>query len=60
MSGDRGSKEGRGRGPKLAEPRDRARGKKPERAPEELSPEQRTELARRIEAKRFRGKPPSI
>jgi hypothetical protein len=27
---------------------------------EELSPEQRVELARRIEAKEWRGKPPSI
>jgi hypothetical protein len=27
---------------------------------EELGPEQRVELARRIEAKQFRGKPPSI
>jgi hypothetical protein len=29
-------------------------------APEELSPERRLELAQQIEAKRFRGKPPSI
>ena len=28
--------------------------------PEELAPERRAELAQRIEAKRFRGKPPSI
>jgi hypothetical protein len=28
--------------------------------PEELSPEQRVELAQQIEAKEFRGKPPSI
>ena len=27
---------------------------------EELSPEQRVELAQQIEAKEFRGKPPSI
>jgi hypothetical protein len=29
-------------------------------APEELSPERRAELARQIEARRWRGKPPSI
>jgi hypothetical protein len=29
-------------------------------APEELSPERRAELAQQIEAKRWRGKPPSI
>ena len=28
--------------------------------PEELGPERRAELAQQIEAKRFRGKPPSI
>jgi hypothetical protein len=34
--------------------------KKAKSAPEELSPERRVELAQQIEAKRFRGKPPSI
>ena len=29
-------------------------------APEELSPERRAELAQQIEARRWRGKPPSI
>jgi hypothetical protein len=36
-------------------------GKRGKRArPEELSPGQRVELAQQIEAKEFRGKPPSI
>jgi hypothetical protein len=43
----------------LRETRSRAK-KKAESKPEELSPERRAELAHRIEAKRFRGKPPSI
>jgi hypothetical protein len=34
--------------------------KKAEPAPEELSPERRVELAQQIEARRWRGKPPSI
>jgi hypothetical protein len=39
----------------------RSTGKRTKRArTEELSPEQRVELAQQIEAKEFRGKPPSI
>ena len=34
--------------------------KKSKHIAEELSPERRRELAHQIEAKRFRGKPPSI
>jgi hypothetical protein len=59
MSGDRGSKQGRGKVQRAAVTRSRAR-KKVKSAPEELSPERRLELAQQIEAKRFRGKPPSI
>jgi hypothetical protein len=59
MSRDRGSKQGREKVPRVAEKRSRAR-KRAKSAPEELSPERRVELAQQIEAKRFRGKPPSI
>jgi hypothetical protein len=59
MSGDHGSKQGRGRVQRVAGTRSRAR-KKAKSTPEELSPERRLELAQQIEAKRFRGKPPSI
>jgi hypothetical protein len=59
MSGDHGSKQGRGKAQSAVETRSRAR-KKAESKPEERSPERRAELAQRIEAKRFRGKPPSI
>jgi hypothetical protein len=39
----------------------RSTGKRTKRArAEELSPEQRGEIAQQIEAKEFRGKPPSI
>jgi hypothetical protein len=34
--------------------------RRPRARTEELSPEQRVEIARQIEAKEFRGKPPSI
>jgi hypothetical protein len=59
MSGDRGSKQGRGRVQRAAGTRSRAR-RKAKSTPEELGPERRLELAQQIEAKRFRGKPPSI
>jgi len=59
MSGDHGSKQGRGKVERAPGTRSRAR-KKAKSTPEELSPERRLELAQQIEAKRFRGKPPSI
>jgi hypothetical protein len=59
MSGDHRSKQSRGKVKKAAETRNRAR-RKGTSAPEELSPERRLELALQIEAKRFRGRPPSI
>jgi len=59
MSGDHGSKQGRGNAQRAVETRSRAR-KRAESTPKELSPERRAELAQQIEAKRFRGKPPSI
>lgn len=60
MSGDRGSKQGRGRVQRATGTRSRARKKAKSTPEEELSPERRAELAQQIEAKRFRGKPPSI
>ena len=60
MSNSRRVKQGQGNGKKLtrtSRPAGRLIGRT--RA-EELGPEQRVELARRIEAKKFRGKPPSI
>jgi hypothetical protein len=59
MSGDRGSKQVRGKALRAGKPPGQAR-KKAGPAPEELSPERRAELAQQIEARRFRGKPPSI
>jgi len=59
MSGDRGSKQVRGKAQKEVQPPRRA-GEKAKSKPEELSPERRVELAQLIEAKRSRGKPPSI
>jgi hypothetical protein len=59
MSGGRGSKQvGKKASREVKSPR-QAR-KKAEPGAEELSPERRAELAQQIEAKRFRGKPPSI
>ena len=57
MSGRRGTKQVRAKGEKA--PRTiRLSGKRSGRAQaEELSPEQRVEIARRIEAAEFRGKP---
>jgi hypothetical protein len=60
MSGDRRLKRGRTRDEKATRTR-RPIGKRTKKARgEELSPERRVELAQKIEAKEFRGKPPSI
>ena len=59
MSGDRGSKQVRGKSLKAGKPPKQVR-KKAGDAPEALSPERRAELAQQIEARRWRGKPPSI
>ena len=59
MPGSRRLIQGRGRDRKATETL-RPTMKKAKSAPEELSPERRVELAQQIEAKRFRGKPPSI
>jgi hypothetical protein len=60
MSGNRRSKQGRARDEKAARTL-RSTGKRSKKARgEELSPERRVELAQQIEAKEFRGKPPSI
>jgi hypothetical protein len=60
MSSSRRTKPGRSKDEKTAR-RIRSTGKRGRRVrTEELSPEQRVELARQIEAKEFRGKPPSI
>jgi hypothetical protein len=59
MSGDRGSKQVSGKSLREGKPPKQVR-KKAGAAPEELSPERRAELAQQIEARRWRGKPPSI
>ena len=59
MSEDHGSKQGKERVQRAAKTRSRAT-RKPKGALEELGPERRQELAQQIEAKRMRGKPPSI
>jgi hypothetical protein len=59
MSEDHGSKRGKKRVQRVAKTRSRAR-RKGEGTLEELGPERRQELAQQIEAKRVRGKPPSI
>jgi hypothetical protein len=59
MSGDRRSKQSTGRVQRAAKTRSRV-ARKAKSTSEELSPERRVELARQIEAKRWRGKPPSI
>ena len=59
MPGDRGSKQVRREAPREVKLPRKAR-KKGGLAAEELSPERRAELVQQIEAKRFRGKPPSI
>jgi hypothetical protein len=53
-------KQGQGNGKKVT-PTSRPAGRRIGKGQaEELGPEQRVELARRIEAKQFRGKPPSM
>ncbi len=60
MSSTRRLKKGRAKDVKSTRPL-RSTGKRTKKAPaEELSPEQRVELAQQIEAKESRGKPPSI
>jgi hypothetical protein len=59
MSRDHGSKQVRGKALRTGKPPRQAR-KKAGPAPEELSPQRRAELAQLIEARRWRGKPPSI
>ena len=59
MPGDRGSKQVRREAPREVKLPRKAR-KKGGLAAEELSPERRGVLAQQSEAKRFRGKPPSI
>jgi hypothetical protein len=60
MVGQRQQKRNRGDRQKVSAER-RPAGKKAREQPiEELGPERRTELAQEIEAKRSRGKPPSI
>jgi hypothetical protein len=58
MPGNRGAKQGKQKARKTAKMPRPASGKNPSN--EELGPERRVELARQAEAKRFRGKPPSI
>ena len=59
MSEDRGPRQVGGKAQRRARPTAQAR-KGAERRSEELGPERRAELAQQIEAKRSRGKPPSI
>jgi hypothetical protein len=60
MSGNRHVKQGRAKDEKATRTL-RSTGKRTRRArTEELSPEQRVEIAQQIEAQKFRGKPPSI
>jgi hypothetical protein len=60
MSGNLRLKRGRARDEKMTRTL-RSTGKRSKRARgEELSPEQRVELAQQAQAKEFRGKPPSI
>jgi len=60
MASDRRTKEGGGNDRTAVGTLRPARKKAKSRRLEELSPEQRVELARKAEAKQFRGKPPSI
>jgi hypothetical protein len=59
MAEDRGSKQDKARVERSAKTPSRV-GSKTKGTPEELGPERRQELARQIEATRYRGKPPSI
>ena len=58
MTGDRKAEQAKREGRK--EPASRAEKRTRRRASEEVSPERRAEIAREIEAREFRGKPPSI
>jgi hypothetical protein len=60
MPGQRRQKRDRGEDQRTSAARRTARKKAGEARIEELGPDRRTELAQEIEAKRFRGKPPSI
>jgi hypothetical protein len=59
MSEDQGSKQGKRKLQRAAKTPGRVKGTA-KGTSEELSPGRRQELARQIEAKRYRGKPPSI
>ncbi len=59
MTDDPRSQQVKGKAQRAARPPTRAT-KEAKHKPEELSPERRAELAQQIEAKRLRGKPPSI
>jgi hypothetical protein len=59
MPEDQGSKQGKSKVERAALTPRRVK-KTAKGTTEELSPERRQELARQIEAKRYRGKPPSI
>ena len=59
MTGEPKSKQVKGRAERAAQPPKRA-GRQARHKLEELGPERRVELAQQIEAKRMRGKPPSI
>jgi hypothetical protein len=60
MAAPRQQKRNRGETRKASPARRPTRKKAEEKRIEELGPEQRAELAQQIEAKRFRGRPPSI
>jgi hypothetical protein len=60
MSSNRGLKQSRAKDETAARTIRSTRKRSKRGRAEELSPEQRVELAQQIEAKEFRGKPPSI
>jgi hypothetical protein len=60
MTGEPRSQRVEGKAQKAARPPRGLSGKEARRKLEELGPERRVELAQQIEAKRLRGKPPSI
>jgi hypothetical protein len=60
MPGGQPLKQGKGKDQKATETLRPTEKKAKSARPEELGPERRAELAQRIEAKRFRGKPASI
>ncbi len=59
MTDDPRAQHVKGKAQRAARPPTRV-SKEAKRKPEELSPNRRAELAQQIEAKRLRGKPPSI